>query len=52
MRKPDQEAEWLRSHGLAWAILRPDRFVYACGTASNAAAGGAAWRRAGAQAAA
>jgi 2-polyprenyl-6-methoxyphenol hydroxylase-like FAD-dependent oxidoreductase len=50
VRKPDQEAEWLRSHGLAWAILRPDRFVYACGTACDATAGGAAWRHAGAKA--
>jgi 3-(3-hydroxy-phenyl)propionate hydroxylase len=48
VRQPDEEADWLRSHGLTWAILRPDRFVFACGTAADVAAGCDAWRHASA----
>jgi 3-(3-hydroxy-phenyl)propionate hydroxylase len=35
VREPGEEAQWLRSRGLTWAILRPDRFVFACGTAGD-----------------
>ena len=35
---------WLREHGCTWALLRPDRFVFACGDAAEVAAGLAAWR--------
>jgi 3-(3-hydroxy-phenyl)propionate hydroxylase len=45
VREPGQEAQWLRSRRLTWAILRPDRFVFACGTARDVAAGCAAWRQ-------
>jgi hypothetical protein len=28
---PGADGDWLRRRGLTWALLRPDRFVYACG---------------------
>ena len=28
---PGADGEWLRDRGLTWAILRPDRYVFACG---------------------
>ena len=36
---------WLDGHGLTWALLRPDRFVFACGGADDVRAGARAWRR-------
>jgi 3-(3-hydroxy-phenyl)propionate hydroxylase len=42
---PGPDGEWLRAHGATWAILRPDRFVFACGGATDVAAGVHAWRR-------
>ena len=38
---PGPDEAWLRRHGLTWAVLRPDRFVFACGNGGNAAAGSA-----------
>jgi 3-(3-hydroxy-phenyl)propionate hydroxylase len=29
--------EWLERRGLAWALLRPDRFVFDCGTGASGA---------------
>lgn len=28
---PGPDGSWLRERGLSWALLRPDRFVFACG---------------------
>ena len=36
---------WLRRHSLDFALLRPDRYVFACGTAAEAGAAAAAARR-------
>ena len=36
---------WLRDRGLAFAILRPDRFVFGCGAARELPDALAAWRR-------
>jgi 3-(3-hydroxy-phenyl)propionate hydroxylase len=36
---------WLRRHGLDFALLRPDRYVFACGTAAEAPAAAAAAQR-------
>ena len=36
---------WLRRHSLDFALLRPDRYVFACGTAAEAGAAAAAVRR-------
>jgi 3-(3-hydroxy-phenyl)propionate hydroxylase len=41
---PGSDGAWLRGHGLTWALLRPDRFVFACGVAEDVRAGCAAWR--------
>ena len=35
---------WLQSHGADWALLRPDRFVFACGGEDDLAAAVAALR--------
>jgi 3-(3-hydroxy-phenyl)propionate hydroxylase len=32
---PGADEAWLREHGLTWALLRPDRFVYACGNGNG-----------------
>ena len=40
---PGPDEAWLRRHGLTWALLRPDRFVFACGDAGDVGAGCAAW---------
>jgi 2-polyprenyl-6-methoxyphenol hydroxylase-like FAD-dependent oxidoreductase len=40
---PGADAAWLRRRGLTWALLRPDRFVFACGDGRDAAAGCARW---------
>ena len=42
---PGADVEWLRRHGVSWALLRPDRFVFACGRADDVPAAAAAWRR-------
>lgn len=41
---PGTDAAWLAERGLDFAILRPDRFVYACGTAADLPRAIAAWR--------
>lgn len=42
---PGADSEWLRKRGLSWALLRPDRFVYACGRPGDITAACAHWRR-------
>jgi 2-polyprenyl-6-methoxyphenol hydroxylase-like FAD-dependent oxidoreductase len=42
---PGADGEWLREHRVTWAILRPDRFVFACGKAEDIAPAVDAWRR-------
>lgn len=42
---PGPDGAWLRERGLTWALLRPDRFVFACGGAGDVAAACRAWRR-------
>jgi 2-polyprenyl-6-methoxyphenol hydroxylase-like FAD-dependent oxidoreductase len=42
---PGADGAWLRSRGLTWALLRPDRFVFACGRPEDIRAGARAWRR-------
>jgi 3-(3-hydroxy-phenyl)propionate hydroxylase len=32
---PGSDGAWLRRHGLSWALLRPDRYVFACGAAGD-----------------
>jgi 3-(3-hydroxy-phenyl)propionate hydroxylase len=39
------EDPWLRRHSLDFALLRPDRYVFACGTAREAGAAAAAAQR-------
>lgn len=41
---PGADAAWLRQRGATWALLRPDRFVFACGSAQDLAPALAAWR--------
>ena len=41
---PGADGAWLRGHGLRWALLRPDRFVFACGGLDAVRAGVRAWR--------
>jgi 3-(3-hydroxy-phenyl)propionate hydroxylase len=36
---------WLEHRGLTWALLRPDRFVFACGGPADVRAGAAGWRQ-------
>jgi hypothetical protein len=36
------EDPWLRRHSLDFALLRPDRYVFACGSAREAGAAAAA----------
>jgi hypothetical protein len=38
-------SDWLRGHDADWALLRPDRFVFACGDAEAAAEAAVALRR-------
>jgi 3-(3-hydroxy-phenyl)propionate hydroxylase len=42
---PGADAAWLRRRGLTWALLRPDRFVFACGADGDVRAACAALRR-------
>jgi 3-(3-hydroxy-phenyl)propionate hydroxylase len=39
------DSAWLERRGLTWALLRPDRFVFACGGPADVRAGALAWRR-------
>ncbi len=41
---PGRDAAWLTKRRLTWALLRPDRFVFACGAARELPAALAAWR--------
>lgn len=41
---PGADAAWLKRHGCTWALLRPDRFVFACGAADDLPAALEAWR--------
>src|SRR5512132_361064 len=43
--EPGADSEWLERHRLTWALLRPDRFVFACGGPEDVRAGARAWRR-------
>jgi 3-(3-hydroxy-phenyl)propionate hydroxylase len=43
--EPGADGDWLRRHGLTWALLRPDRFVFACGGPDDVPTATAAWRR-------
>lgn len=40
---PGDDGDWLRDRGLTWALLRPDRFVYACGGPGEARIGLPPW---------
>ena len=42
---PGANADWLRAYGLTWALLRPDRYVFACGQARDLGPALVAWRR-------
>lgn len=42
---PGPDGQWLRDRGLTWAILRPDRYVFACGGQHDVAGAVQAWRR-------
>lgn len=41
---PGADGAWLRDRGCTWALLRPDRFVFACGRNGQIAAAVARWR--------
>jgi 3-(3-hydroxy-phenyl)propionate hydroxylase len=42
---PGRDADWLRAHGSSWALLRPDRYVFACGGPRDAGTAFQAWRQ-------
>jgi 3-(3-hydroxy-phenyl)propionate hydroxylase len=42
---PGADGDWLRRRGASWALLRPDRFVFACGGPDDVPAAAAARRR-------
>lgn len=42
---PGREADWLRTHHVTWALLRPDRYVFACGRPVDLDSALQAWRR-------
>jgi hypothetical protein len=44
------DGAWLRDRGLAFALLRPDRFVFAAGSAAEVPAAVNAWRAIGGRA--
>ena len=44
VRDPGADARWLQDRRCTWALLRPDRFVFACGGAGELDAALAAWR--------
>ncbi len=41
---PGADGAWLRERGCRWALLRPDRFVFACGGPGEIPAALAAWQ--------
>jgi 3-(3-hydroxy-phenyl)propionate hydroxylase len=41
---PGADRAWLESHGLTWALLRPDRFVFAAGGMDDIPDACSAWR--------
>jgi hypothetical protein len=43
--QPGHDADWLRAHGSTWALLRSDRYVFACGGPRDACAALQAWRQ-------
>lgn len=43
--EPGPDREWLDEHEATWALLRPDRFVFACGRAADVGPALSAWRR-------
>lgn len=42
---PGRDREWLDDHDVTWALLRPDRFVFACGRAADVGPALMAWWR-------
>ena len=42
---PGEDEDWLRAHDLSWALLRPDRYVFACGRSAALGPALEAWRR-------
>jgi 3-(3-hydroxy-phenyl)propionate hydroxylase len=42
---PGADRTWLERRGMTWALLRPDRFVFACGGPADVRAGAVACRR-------
>jgi hypothetical protein len=40
-----EDGDWLRDRDLSWVLLRPDRFVFACGGRDDVQGAIAAWRR-------
>jgi hypothetical protein len=42
---PGADRTWLERRGMTWALLRPDRFVFACGGPADVRAGAVAYRR-------
>ena len=43
--EPGADSDWLERHRLTWALLRPDRFVFAGGGPDEVPTAIAAWRR-------
>jgi 3-(3-hydroxy-phenyl)propionate hydroxylase len=43
--QPGHDADWLRAHGSTWALLRSDRYVFACGGPRDAGTAFQAWRQ-------
>jgi 3-(3-hydroxy-phenyl)propionate hydroxylase len=42
---PGDDESWLDDHGVAFALLRPDRFIFSAGAVEDVPAAVAAWRR-------
>ncbi len=42
---PGDNGDWLRAHDVTWAILRPDRYVFACGQPLDLGSALQVWRR-------
>jgi 3-(3-hydroxy-phenyl)propionate hydroxylase len=42
---PGADRSWLDRHGLTWALLRPDRYVFAVGVVDGVVAACTRWRR-------
>lgn len=45
MVHPGADGDWLRGRHLTWALLRPDRYVFAYGRSVDIDSGLQAWRR-------